>query len=115
MSLVACVLLGALACDLIYAFVKPLKPHKFCGGSARAGCAGLSGRSTGMGIDPQLKLFKCGNCGRRFNNPAGRHLAAEVAVGIQAAGATPARSASASRPWRGRAKAQDKKKKKGWG
>jgi hypothetical protein len=23
-----------------------------------------------MGIDPQIKLFRCGNCKRRYNNPA---------------------------------------------
>jgi hypothetical protein len=32
MTLLICVLLGALACDLAYAAVIPLKTHKLCGG-----------------------------------------------------------------------------------
>ena len=23
-----------------------------------------------MGVSPQIRVFKCGNCGRRHNNPA---------------------------------------------
>ena len=44
MSLVVCVLLAALACDLAYAFVKPLKPHKFCGGKGLDPYCGFRGK-----------------------------------------------------------------------
>lgn len=49
-----------------------------------------------MGVSPQVKLFKCGNCKRRFNNPATHVCKVKVSASPMA------RAAKA-------------KKKKGWG
>jgi hypothetical protein len=44
MTLVVCVLLAALCIDLIHAFVKPLKNHKFCGGRGLDPYCNFSGK-----------------------------------------------------------------------